>query len=186
MLLTVVLAGALTLAGCGAAPWVRAGSASPTPTATKTAQPEVHSDLAKGSLKRQLTAGGATLDVTYWSTLKPTQWTAAVDKPLFVSFVATAGSTVYASNVVMTANAYRGSKQVSTKPISITDNATVQPGYTVSSPYSYTGLFTLPAVPSTATSVRVSFTYVLLQAVEPNGGLAKSTTADTLTIAIAP
>lgn len=184
-MLPVLVATTLTLTGCGAAPWAKDATASPTPTRTA-AQPEVpHGDLAKGSLKRKLVAGGVTLDVTYWSTLKPKEWTAAVDKPLFVSFVASAGSNVYASSVTMTAVAYKGDTQVSEKPIAITDAATVQPGYMVSTPYSYTGLFTLPPLPAKSTEVRVQFTYVLLQAAEPSGGFAKSTATDTLTLGIA-
>ena len=184
LVLPLALGVVLALSACGSAPWVTRGSASASPTATQTPQVRAHGDLASGSLKRTLTAGGVKLAVTYWSTLKPKAWTASVDKPLFVSFSATAGSNVYASSVVMTAVAYRGDTQLSTKPITITDAATVQPGYLVTSPYSYTGLFTVPELPAKATSVRVEFTYVLLQVAEPSGGYAKSTTTDTLTLGL--
>ena len=182
--LPVAVAAALMLSACGTAPWVKDAPRSPSPGATSSQLAKVHGDLANGSVKRRLVAGGVTLDVSYWSTLKPEKWTAAVDKPLFVSFVGSAASPVYASSVTMTAFAYRESTQVSQKPIAMTDAATVQPGYAVSSPYSYTGLFTIPAVPSKATSLIIQFTYVLLQTAEPTGGFAKSTTTDTVTIAI--
>lgn len=184
--LPLVLAATLALAGCGTAPWARGATRVPTASPTAMRPAPVHDDLSGGSLKHRLAAGGVTLDVSYWSTLKPAQWSPAADKPLFVSFVGDAGSPVYASSVTMTAVAYRGDTQVSTKPISITDAATVQPGYVIASPYSYTGLFTLPPVPGKATSVRVQFAYVVLQAAQPTGGYAKSTTTDTLTIALAP
>lgn len=186
MTLPIVVTAALTLSACGAPPWAKNASHSPTPTQSSSHPGKVHNDLASGSLKRQLTAGGVTLDVSYWSTLKPEQWVPAADKPLFASFVASAGSPVYSSSVTMTAVAYEGNTQVSRSPITVRDAATVQPGYAVSAPYSYIGLFTIPAVPSNATSLRVQFTYVLLQTAVPTGGFAKSTTTDPLTIALVP
>jgi len=185
LLLPVLLAATMSLTACGTAPWTQHSAATPTPTHTASHPTKVQSDLSKGRLERTLKAGGVTLDVTYWSTLSPAKWMPAADKPLFVSFVGTAGSTVYASSIAMTAVAYRGGTPVSTKPIAITDTATVQPGYTVSTPYSYTGLFTIPAMPVKATKVIVQFTYVLLQAAPPEGGYAKSTTIDTLTLGLA-
>src|SRR6478609_3465028 len=87
-----VLLLATVLAGCGQPPWEDGSSASPAPSvrssaATVSASPSaattpIHNDLAKGSLKRMLAAGGVELTVNYWSTLDLAAWTPAAATPV--------------------------------------------------------------------------------------------------------
>lgn len=79
-LAALALAGALAVGGCGTPPWQQGSTAPPaastsaSESGTRTAQPtpvpsstaKVENDLAKGSLKRTLTAGAAELEATYW------------------------------------------------------------------------------------------------------------------------
>ncbi len=73
---------ALAAAGCGTPPWQASTSPTPTVTASATPAPSASNDLARGSLKRSLTAGAAKLEVNYWSTLDLAQWTPELPKPL--------------------------------------------------------------------------------------------------------
>ena len=78
--------GLLLVGGCGTPPW-QEGRATPTPTVTATATPTpsatatpVRNDLAKGSLKRTLTAGNVRLAASYYSTLSMADWTPAASR----------------------------------------------------------------------------------------------------------
>ena len=146
-LAALALASLLVAAGCSTPPWEQGSTASPaastspsesaTPSATPTPAPtstaKVENDLAKGSLKRTLTAGAAELKVTYWSTLDLGDWVPQVPKPLNVVASATLDGgakdqNVYLSAVKVATTAYAadGSPQV-LGPVD--DTADVEPGY---------------------------------------------------------
>lgn len=166
--------------GCSTPPWQQGGSpsstasastastaasASPTSTPTPT-RSAVGNDLAKGSLKRTLTAGAAELKVTYWSTLDLQQWAPDVPKPLNVVASATLDGgaedqNVYLSAVQVATTAYAadGTPQV-LEPVE--DAADVDPGYLVTKPSSFQQVFTLPAAAAGSTAVQISVTYELL------------------------
>ena len=195
---TVLCLAALVLAGCGQPPWEAGGSASPsasngpsTPTpATPTATPKpVHNDLAKGSAKRKLAAGGVELTVNYWSTLGLAAWTPAADKPVNLSatgaFADGSEQDIYLTSVSM-AVAVQGPAGPLQGPAAQTDEASVSPGYVITKPNSYGGVFTVPSIDPTATSVTLTFTYQLLQQTAPKAKkYSKQTAVDTLTIPIA-
>lgn len=179
-LAALALAGVLAVGGCGTPPWQQGSTASPaastsasesgTPKATPTPVPsstaKVENDLAKGSLKRTLTAGAAELEVTYWSTLDLGDWVPQVPKPLNVVASATLDGgakdqNVYLSAVKVATTAYGadGSPQV-LDPVE--DIADVKPGYLITKPSSFQQVFTLPAAPDGSTAVQISVTYELL------------------------
>ncbi|RWZ68439.1 hypothetical protein ELQ92_04275 [Labedella populi] len=183
----------LSLAGCGTGPWEAQTSMTPTPVMTTPAPVEtvatVVNELASGSTERQLTAGNITLTVNYWSTLSMDQWTADANKPLSFSAVAAlkgGDNRIYLSKVSIV-TAVRGDGAPLPAPTPLADNANVAPGYFISSPYSYSQSFVLPAVDATATSVQLTITYeLLLQTTPTSSEYAKQTATDTLTVAIAP
>ncbi|HEY5847157.1 MAG TPA: hypothetical protein VIT42_10275 [Microlunatus sp.] len=179
-LAALALATLLVAAGCSTPPWEQGSTASPaastspsesaTPSATPTPAPtstaKVENDLAKGSLKRTLTAGAAELKVTYWSTLDLGDWVPQVPKPLNVVASATLDGgakdqNVYLSAVKVATTAYAadGSPQV-LGPVD--DTADVEPGYLITKPSSFQQVFALPAAPEGSTAVRISVTYELL------------------------
>lgn len=189
-----VIAGAaalvLGLAACGTAPWEQGGSsgggtASPSPSRIVV----VHNDLATGSAKRTLQAGDVTLAVTYYSDLDIGKWTAAADKPLSLSATASLGSdqgqAVYLEKVTVSTTV-QGPKGSLPAPAAQSDQASVQPGYFVKSPYSYGPTFIIPPVDRSATSITVSIVYeLLLQTTPTSASYAKESASDTLTIALA-
>ena len=61
-------------------------SASPSPSPSP--KPSAVNDLAKGSAKRTLTAGGVEVAVTYYSEVPLDRWTAGATKPLNVALTA--------------------------------------------------------------------------------------------------
>jgi hypothetical protein len=66
------------------------------------------------------------------------------------------------------------------------DEATTQPGYVITKPNSYGGVFTVPSVDPAATSVTLTFTYQLLQQTAPKSKTySKQTAVDTLTVPLA-
>lgn len=183
----------LSLTACGTPPWEAEATRTPTPVATTPAPVEtvatVVNELASGSAERQLTAGNIKLTVNYWSTLSMDQWTADANKPLSFSAVAAlegGKNRIYLSKVSVV-TAVRGDGAPLPAPEPLADNANVAPGYFISSPYSYSQSFVLPAVDRTATSVQLTITYeLLLQTTPTSTEYAKQTATDTLTIAIAP
>ena len=189
------LAVVLSLSACGTPPWEMQASRTPTPTLSATTPAPVETvatvvnELASGSAERQLTAGNITLTVNYWSTLSMDQWTADANKPLSFSAVAAlegSDNRIYLSKVSIV-TAVRGDGTPLPAPAPLADNANVAPGYFISSPYSYSQSFVLPAVDEAATSVQLTITYeLLLQTTPTSSEYAKQTATDTLTIAIAP
>ena len=140
-------------------------------------------------MKRKLTAGGVQLSVNYWSTLDLAKWTPAAAKPINVSATGSFadGSTqdIYLTEVSV-ATAVSGPSGALQAPANQTDRASVQPGYVITEPNSYGGVFTIPAVDAEATSVTVTFTYQLLQQTAPKAKtFSKQTAVDTLTVPLA-
>jgi hypothetical protein len=193
-ILSAVLA--LTLSGCGTAPWATGETSGTAPTASSTGTPtpkatitSVVNELATGSAQHQLVAGDAALTANYWSTLSMDQWTAGANKPVSFSLVAALGTDegqgVYLSRVSLVV-ATAGPKGSLEAPAPLSDQASVTPGYDIKSPYSYSQTFILPAIDPAATSVTLSFTYeLLIQTTPTSGTYAKQTATDQVTIAIA-
>ncbi|WP_188509389.1 hypothetical protein [Conyzicola nivalis] len=185
----LALASVLLLGGCGAAPFLGDGAATPTPTAPGQIT-AVDNDLATGSVERTLAAGNISLAVNYWSDLPMDQWTAGANKPLNLSLLATLandeGQRIYLSKVTVVA-AVSGEDGSLTAPASLVDAASVAPGYQVKAPYSYSQSFVLPPLDPAATSISLAITYeLLLQTTPTSAEYAKQTATDLLTIAIAP
>jgi hypothetical protein len=189
---------AVTLSGCGTAPWAvgTTSAATPTKTSTATATPtpkptieSVVNELASGSAQHQLVAGDAAISATYYSTLSMDQWTAETIKPISFSLIAALGTDegqgVFLSRVTLDV-AVAGATGPLEAPATFSDQASVAPGYVVKSPYSYSQTFKLPAIDPAATSVTLSFTYeLLIQTTPTSAAYAKQTATDQLTIAIA-
>jgi hypothetical protein len=182
---------ALTLSACGTPPWEEASTSAPTasPRPTNTEITTVVNELATGSTKHELTAGSIGLAVDYYSTLSMDQWTADASKPLSISMIASItgdeGQAVYLSTMTLLVSVY-GRDGKLTGPPELADRATVNPGYLVKTPYSYSQTFNLPAIDPDATYVQLSLTYeLLLQSTPTSAQYAKQTASDTLTIAIA-
>jgi hypothetical protein len=185
-----------TLAGCGQAPWLALSSSTPTPTSSSVKTPTptptiatVVNELATGSAEHKLQAGDVALTAKYWSTLSMDQWTAEANKPISFSLQGVLGTddgqAVYLSRVSV-APAVGGPTGELPSISPLTDQASIAPGYSIKSPYSYSQTFILPAVDPKATSITLSFTYeVLIQTTPTSTDYAKQTASDQITIAIA-
>ena len=203
-----VLVAVLLVGGCGAPPWQQSRPGGPTaidssaPTGTGTSAPSVASpsasptpvappnDLAKGSLKRQLTAGGIDLEATYYSTLPLQRWTPAASKPLTVAvsgrFPDGSRQDIYLSDVEVRVDV-TGSEGPLPGPEPLRDQATVSPGYLIRSPSTYGQVFTVPALPAQARGVTLNVTYQLLAPTAPQAKTyLKQSANDTLSIPLAP
>lgn len=199
----------LALTACGTAPWddpattgtTAAADATPTDEASATPTPEpeptpvetiqvVPNDLAAGNAQRTLTAGAASLGVTYWSTLSMDQWVAGASKPLSLSIsgslVPDDGQGLYLSRVSLSADVKDADGDALPSPAVVTDDASVEPGYAITAPYSYNQTFVVPPVDDRAVSVTFTLTYeVLVQTTPTSEDYAKQSAVDTLTVAIA-
>jgi hypothetical protein len=187
---------AVTLSGCGTAPWAVGTTSAATPTKTSTATPtpkptieSIINELATGSAQHQLVAGDAAITANYWSTLSMDQWTAEANKPISFSLVAALGTDqgqgVFLSRVSLVV-AVSGPTGSLDAPAALTDQSSVAPGYDIKSPYSYSQTFILPAIDPSATSITLSFTYeLLIQTTPTSATYAKQTATDQITIAIA-
>jgi len=183
----------VVLSACGTPPWEEPGAGSTgSPSTSKTPKPTVSAitnELASGSAQHSLTAGAATLTIDYWSTLSMDAWTADVNKPLSFSLSGVLNpddlQALYLSRVTLTTTVHGPDGQLDS-PAPFTDQSTVNPGYLIKAPYSYSQTFVLPEIDSAATGVTLNITYELLvQATPTSAEYAKQTAADTLTIAIA-
>ncbi|GAA1434969.1 hypothetical protein GCM10009616_30760 [Microlunatus lacustris] len=193
--LVTLLMTTLLLAGCGTPPWDEGASAtaspvpsaSPSPSASKPA--EVQNDLAKGSAERTLTAGGVELAVTYFSTLDLGRWTPAATKPLSLalsaSFADGSEQDIFLKQVRATVDvAAPDGPLPAAEPL--VDQASVAPGYLVTSPISYSQVFTVPTLPPEATTLTLNLTYELLAPSAPKSKTyLKQSASDTLVIALA-
>ena len=196
----------LLLIGCGPPPWeVAQQSASPSvppsvtatptakpkPTATPTAAPvePVQNDLARGSLKRTLTAGNTELTIKYWSTLDMGRWTAGASKPLSMSasaqFTDDSEQDIYLSEAQVAIDAVDSAgKSQAVDPI--VDKADVSPGYLITAPTSYGQVFTIPAVPPNSRSLTLTITYQLLVQTAPDvKSYSRQAAVDIVEIALA-
>lgn len=191
----------LALAACGTPPWrVNNTAATPaptevvrtaTPTPTPTPKPvKVRNDLAKGSARHQLGAGGVKISVNYWSTLDLGQWTPAATKPLNLSMSASfndgSRQNIYLRSLTVTTDV-KGPEGALTSPEQLIDQAPVTPGYLVKAPSSYVKVFQIPAVEPGATQLTMNLTYDLLaQSAPKSKEFLNQSTSDTLVIPLAP
>lgn len=178
---------AATLIGCAPAPWEASPSASPsrTPTAVPTPVPN---DLSSGSTERTLVAGAITATIDYWSTLNMDRWDAAAIKPISLSMTTLVepndGKKVFLQRATMTAipSTPQGALPALEPQV---DAATVNPGYLVLSPQSYSQTFNVGPVPEEATYVTLQFSYdFLMQSTPTSSEYAKQTATDTITVAL--
>ena len=188
----------LVMTGCGTPPWQQASETTPTPvlTSTVSASPtptpsatvKAKNDLAKGSAKRQLGAGGVTLAVNYWSTLSMSQWSPTATKPLSLSLNGrfTDGSTqdIFLNNVTVAIDVHGPEGQLE-GPENLTDIAPVVPGYLITAPSAYVKVFNLPGLDPKAESITLNLTYELLVQRAPKSKVyLKQSAGDTLVIAL--
>jgi hypothetical protein len=189
------------LAACGTAPWREADasksaeaatvSPSASPTASpSTAAPKLPNDLAKGSLKRRLSAGGVTLSVNYYSTLSMARWTAAATKPLTLAVAGEFGDgslqDIFLTAVTVTIDVHGLDGGALTSPEPLKDQAAVTPGYLITDPSSYSQVFTLPALPVGARSLTLNLIYDVLTPSAPKSKTyLKQSASDSLVIALA-
>jgi hypothetical protein len=200
---------AVLCTSCGTPPWQdpTAASASPAATSSPTSSPTLtvktqrpsatsaptpttaaENDLATGSTKRKLEAGGVRISINYWSTLPMSDWTVAAAKPLDLSasakFIDGSKQNIFLSKVTVNVGV-QGASGPLTSPAPLVDSTTLTPGYLIKSPSSYGQVFTIPALTAKATSVTVDLTYELLAQTAPKAKTyAKQTASDTLTIPI--
>jgi hypothetical protein len=199
------LSATLVCAGCGTAPWQQptgetpaqgqSGTSTPavtgtvTPsTAPSTAPASAQNDLATGSAKRKLEAGGVRISVNYWSTLPMSDWTQTAAKPLNMSasakFIDGSEQEIFLSRVTVNM-VVAGPDGPLEAPAPLVDASTLDPGYLVKSPSSYGQVFTIPALAPQATSITLALTYELLAETAPDAmTYAKQTASDTLTMPI--
>lgn len=196
-LTAALLIAGLTAAGCSTPPWEQGASPSPSgakattsPSASATPTPTpaaAENDLAKGSLKRTLSAGAAEVKVTYWSTLDLQQWAPEVPKPLNVVASATLdggakGQNVYLSAVRVTSTA-TGEDGIPKVLDPVEDTAEVKPGYLITKPSSYQQVFTLPAASAGSTAMQITITYeLLIQSAPDSKTYLRQATSDTFQI----
>ncbi len=186
--LALVTGAALT--GCGTPPWEDGGGSAsdPTATPTATAPAPVPNDLSSGSTQRELQAGAVAATIDYWSTLSMDQWTPGALKPLNMSLTTTVtpddGKKVYLQQASVVAIPATATGQLA--PLAAqTDTATVNPGYLVLSPQSYSQTFQIGAVPEEADRVILQITYdFLMQTAPDSADYAKQTATDVLTVAL--
>ncbi|PWD51563.1 hypothetical protein C8046_13840 [Serinibacter arcticus] len=144
-------------------------------------------DLASGSTERTLTAGSATLTVTYWSELDMSQWTPDASKPVSLSLTATSaeGNPLFLSRLQVVSSARDGAGELVESLPDLVDDATVSPGYTIEDPYSYSTTVLVPALPAEARSVQLTFSYEVLVATDDDAEtFSKQTATDTVTVAV--
>ncbi len=194
--LVTTLAGG-TLAGCGDAPWnegeeaapAASGSATPSASPTPSPRPSAVNDLAKGSAKRTLTAGGVEAAVTYYSDVPLDRWTPGATKPLNVALTASfpdgSEQDIYLRSVEARVDvAGPDGPLPAAEPL--TDQAEVEPGYLVTKPSSYSEVLTLPPLDPAARSVTLNLTYELLaQSAPKSKRYLKQTASDSLRITLA-
>ena len=178
---------AIAATGCGTPPWQASTSPTPTATASVTPAPSASNDLARGSLKRSLTAGAAKLDVNYWSTLDLAQWTPGVPKPLNLVLSGTLqggakGQQMFLS-AVRVATIATGADGTPHILDAADDVASVAPGYLISKPSSYQQVLTLPAAPADSTALKITLTYELLIQSQPKSdAFLRQATSDTIEV----
>jgi hypothetical protein len=194
----VAVVGVLLLLGC--ARLSQLGSPAPVPTAIQTtrssplatptpAPPSPRNDLRSGRVRRTLTSGQVTVNLTYATPLKVADWSSAGDKPLSVSLSAVNKTKrkqrIYLARVTLRATPSDASGPLD-PPKPLVDAATIRLGFTVTPPYQYQQDFVIPAIDPDATALTIACTYELLVQVSANGtGYYKKALVDTLQVPIA-
>ncbi|MFG6493198.1 hypothetical protein [Microbacterium sp. P03] len=150
----------------------------------------IPNDLSGGSTQRELQAGAVAASVNYWSDLAMVDWTSGALKPVSMSLETTItpsdGQKVYLQKATMVASPFSADGALSSLSPQI-DSASVNPGYLVLSPYSYSQTFNVGPVPAESTYVVLQFTYdFLVQTTPTSNEYAKQTATDSVTVAIAP
>ena len=198
----VVLAATLALSACSGVPGLSAkpeaapsvppvtvptdAATTATPTPTRAAKP-ARNDLKSGSLTRTIKVPGITARVTYSTPLKVADWTPEVPKPVNVSLTAVRGSKkgqkIYLTRVRANVGVSDGSGSLE-GPAPLMDEATINPGFIVTSPFTYGQVFVVPAVDSGGQSLTIDFTYEFLLLVSSRD-YAKQTARDSITVPLA-
>lgn len=180
---------AVSMVGCGPAPWEDASKPDATKDVVEALPPPVPNDLSSGSTQRELQAGAVAAVVDYWSDLSMDRWLPGAVKPVSISMVTTVtpddGQKVYLQRATMLAIPSNDTETFG--PLEAqTDVSAVSPGYLVLSPYSYSQTFNVGPVPDESTYVTLQFTYdFLVQTTPTSSEYAKQTATDTLRVAIA-
>lgn len=184
-----VLTTALSLSGCGAAPWAQGTDTGRVPRPLRPRCPSrCRTSLSTGSTQRTLTAGAVTATVDYWSELSMDKWMPGALKPLGLSLVTTITPSDGQEGVPAARHHGRSAGNAAGALAALDpqiDQATTPPGYLVLSPYSYSQQFTVGAVPDEATFVTLELTYDRRAGGSTSTEYAKQTATDTLTVAIA-
>jgi hypothetical protein len=159
------------------------------PSATSTGKPSPN-DLKTGHLTRSLKAGDGKLIVEYSLRNRVQRWSPGVDQPLTVTMTtvrqsgqATTNQKIYLSRVTADLEVSDVGGHLDS-PNALVDRADISPGFLVTSPSSYNGVFLLPSLPDEATRLTIDFRYELLF-LQPRSNprdFAKQTATDTLVI----
>lgn len=166
-----------------------ADSSSPAVSSTPIVLVPVKNDLETGSAHHVLAGAGVTVTASYWSTLRMDRWSSAIDKPITFCLTATLDTdvrrSIYLSRVSIITTVHGPSGLLAPPPL-LSDTASVSPGYLITSPYTYSQIFTIPAVPAHARSVTLAISYeILVQSTPKSTVYAKQATTDEITIALA-
>lgn len=201
----LALAAALVLLGVagacsdGQAPTVAQQSGRTTPTPSNSPDPSesadstkpTKNDLRKLPRRRSLETGPITVEAEYDTTLALEDWRAEAKKPLRITLTALNDDKrkqrIYLTRVTVAATSYDESGPLDV-PQSTVDAASVQPGYIVTSPNTYSQNFDIPASSKEAVRISIDLTYEFL--LEVNQGdrgrdLAKQVATDRLSVPIA-
>jgi hypothetical protein len=144
-----------------------------------------HDDLKTGHLTRTVEAGNVKVAVEYSLRNRVQQWAPGVDQPLTVSMATVSRSRqkIYLSRVTADLEVSDVTGHLDS-PDALVEKADISPGYLVTYPGSYTGVFMLPPLPDEFTSLTIDFRYELLF-LQPRSNprdYAKQTATDTLVI----
>lgn len=163
-------------------------SSSPTGLSTPAAPVATKNDLETGSAHHVFAASGVTFTASYWSTLRMDRWSPAVAKPLTFCLTATLDTdalrALYLSRLSVVTTVDGPAGHLAPLPL-LSDIATVSPGYLITTPYTYSQIFTIPAIPANARKVTLAISYEILVRSTPTSAVyAKQTATDELTIAL--
>ena len=168
------------------------------PSGTESSAPSTgkppRNDLKNGRVTRSIKAGSVKVNVKYSLRNPVERWSPGVDQALTVSLTARSSAVrlqtgvmakkkIYLSRVTAHLEIYDASGHVGS-PEALVDRADVTPGFLVTSPTSYTQVFSLPALPAKAQRLTIDFRYeiLLLQPDSKPRDFAKRTATDTLII----
>ena len=144
-----------------------ASSSPSTPAARESASPSGadRNDLAKLPLRRSVSEGPLTVNISYGTRLAIKDWQAGVRKPVRVMLTAVnrnnRSQNIYLQRASADVTAY-GDNGFVERPESVVDAASIIPGFIVKSPNTYNQIFNLPAVDDSASRLTIDFTYELM------------------------